>query len=85
MPSVREGLHSEACPLTAYDTTQIGEASVAVQSESAKAVAFHAGFVGEPSSNKQLNSLAKKCAKTILLDECPLWQVDKVKGGFIFR
>ena len=85
MPSLKEGLHSRDCALARYETPVIGDIAENSQRESARAVAFHAGFIGEPSTNKALDSLAKKCAETILLGECPLWQEDKVKGGFVFR
>ena len=85
MPSVRQGLHSENCALSAYETPMVGDVAETAQTESARAAAFHAGFVGEPSKNKALDTLAKKCATTILSGQCPLWEEDKVKGGFILR
>lgn len=85
MPSLKEGLHSEGCTLAGYETSLFGDIAENAQRESARAVAFHVGFVGEPSTNEVLDSLAKKCAETILSGECPLWKQDEVKGGFLFR
>ena len=73
MPSLKQGFNCGDCELNSFVMPFSESATRVAISNSAQAVAYHAGYEGTPADDPTLDECAQECARKVLENACKQW------------